>query len=173
MILFTAILVLCGVAAVIFIGLNRTVPPEELEGEVDVTDYRVSSKVPGRILKFYVEEGDYVHKGDTLVAISSKLADATLYKAKSAQRAAQAASQKVDRGTRTEIKQSTGHMVEQAKAAEDIAKKTYDRMENLYQQGVVTQQRRDEAKAAYDKEHPVIEIGPGSSVDLGELIGKS
>ena len=138
-------------ACVALLGILLIHAPKEMtQGQADCDQVRVSGKLPGRIVKFYVKEGDYVHKGDTLVAISSKLADATLYKAKSAQRAAQAASQKVDKGTRTEIKQSTGHLVEQAKAAEDIAKKTYDRMENLYQQGVVTQQRRDEAKAAYD-----------------------
>lgn len=117
-------------ACVALLGILLIHAPKEMtQGQADCDQVRVSGKLPGRIVKFYVKEGDYVHKGDTLVAISSKLADATLYKAKSAQRAAQAASQKVDKGTRTEIKQSTGHIVEQAKAAEDIAKKTYDRME--------------------------------------------
>ncbi len=125
-------------------------PKETIQGQADCDQVRVSGKLPGRIVRFYVKEGDYVHKGDTLVAISSKVADASLFKAKSAQRAAQAASQKVDKGTRVEVKESASHMVEQAKAAEDIAKKTYDRMENLFKEGVVTQQRRDEAKAAYD-----------------------
>ena len=110
-------------ACVALLGILLIHAPKEMtQGQADCDQVRVSGKLPGRIVKFYVKEGDYVHKGDTLVAISSKLADATLYKAKSAQRAAQAASQKVDKGTRTEIKQSTGHIVEQAKAAEDIAK---------------------------------------------------
>lgn len=125
-------------------------PKENIQGQVDCDIVRVSGKLPGRIIRFYVKEGDYVHKGDTLVAINSKFADASLYKARSAQRVAQATSQKVNKGTRDEVKESAGHLVEQAKAAQDIAKKTYDRMENLFKEGVVTQQRRDEAKAAYD-----------------------
>lgn len=125
-------------------------PKENIQGQADCETVRVAGKLPGRIVRFYVKEGDYVHKGDTLVAINSKIADATLYKAKSAQRAAQAASRKVENGARSEIKESAGHIVEQAKAAQGIAKKTYDRMENLFKEGVVSQQRRDEAKAAYD-----------------------
>ena len=41
-------------------------------------------------------------------------------------------------------------MVAQAQSAVTITKKTYDRMENLYREGVISEQKRDEAKAAYD-----------------------
>lgn len=58
--------------------------------------------------------------------------------------------QKVDAGTRSQIIQSAYDMWQQAKAAVEITKKTYNRMENLYQEGVMSEQKRDEAKAAYD-----------------------
>lgn len=139
------------IACVGLLGILLVHPPKEtIQGQMDCETVRVSGKLPGRVVKFYVQEGDYVHKGDTLVAISSKTADASLYRAKSMQRAAQAAQQKVDNGTRNEIKESAQRMVDQAKAAQGIAQKTYDRMENLYKEGVVTAQKRDEAKAALD-----------------------
>lgn len=149
-ILFTAILVLCGVAAVIFIGLNRTVPPEELEGEVDVTDYRVSSKVPGRILKFYVEEGDYVHKGDTLAILDIPDVEAKLAQADAAVAAAQSQSEKAQNGARQEQIQGAYEMWQKAIAGQTVAKQTYDRVQRLYDEGVMTGQKRDEARAQYD-----------------------
>ena len=41
-------------------------------------------------------------------------------------------------------------MWQQAPAAVSITKKTYDRLQNLYSEGVMSEQKRDEAKAAYD-----------------------
>ena len=65
--------------------------------------------------------------------------------------------QKVERGTRYEIINSAQKMVDQAKsakqqalAAEEICRKTYERLNNLFNEGVVSEQKRDEAKAALD-----------------------
>lgn len=141
-------LVIGGIAAM---GLLMIKPPKEItQGQADCEQVRVAGKLPGRVVKFCVKEGDYVHQGDTLVMISSKTADAALYKARSAQRVAASSAQKVEKGTREEIKSGANSMVEQAKAAQEIARKTYQRIENLYNEGVMTEQKRDEAKAAYD-----------------------
>ena len=58
--------------------------------------------------------------------------------------------QKVDAGTRKQIIQSARDLAAQAEAAVTITQKTYNRMENLFREGVVSEQKRDEAKAAYD-----------------------
>ncbi|MDO4510770.1 MAG: efflux RND transporter periplasmic adaptor subunit [Bacteroidales bacterium] len=146
--LFVFVLVIAGVAAM---GMLMIKPPKEItQGQADCEQVRVSGKLPGRVARFYVKEGDYVHKGDTLVAISSKTADAALYKARSAQRVAASTAQKVEKGTREEVKSGANSLVAQAKAAQEIARKTYQRVENLYNEGVMTEQKRDEAKAAYD-----------------------
>lgn len=146
MAVFTLVMAGIGIAGVMLIKPDKVIT----QGQADCDNVRVSGKLPGRIVKFYVEEGDYVHKGDTLVSISSKTADASLYRAKKMHSAAMQTSKKVDNGTRYELKDASNNVVEQANAAEVIAKKTYDRMENLYKEGVVTEQKRDEAKAAYD-----------------------
>ena len=75
---------------------------------------------------------------------------AKLMQAQGMETAARAMDQKVDAGTRSQIKQSAYEMWQQANAAVDIAKKTYTRIDNLYNEGVVSAQKRDEAKAAYD-----------------------
>lgn len=121
-----------------------------VQGQADATSVRVSGKLPGRVVEFYVEEGQKVHKGDTLVHIYSSLVDAKLYQSQAIENAAAAQTQKVDAGTRSQIVSSAYDLWQQAVAAQTIAKKTYTRLENLYKQGVVSEQKRDEALAAYN-----------------------
>ncbi len=143
------IIIAVAVLAIIgFLFINR--PAEILQGQAEATAVRVSGKLPGRIVAFYVREGDMVHKGDTLVHIHSSLAEAKLEQAVGMEDAAKALDRKVDAGTRSQIIQSAYEMWQQAKAAVGITKKTYDRLEKLYSEGVMSEQKRDEAKAAYD-----------------------
>lgn len=143
------IIIAVAVLAIIgFLFINR--PAEILQGQAEATAVRVSGKLPGRIVDFYVREGDMVHKGDTLVHIHSSLAEAKLEQAVGMEDAAKALDRKVDAGTRSQIIQSAYEMWQQAKAAVGITKKTYDRLEKLYSEGVMSEQKRDEAKAAYD-----------------------
>ena len=44
---------------------------EIMQGQMEVAEYRVSSKVPGRILEFRVKEGQMVKAGDTLAIIEA------------------------------------------------------------------------------------------------------
>jgi len=138
-------------ASIAVVGILLIHPTDTItQGQADCDAVRVSGKLPGRIVRFYVHEGDTVHKGDKLVSIYSSTVDAKYYQAKQMQEAAASQNQKAEHGTRDEIKQSAYNMWQQAIAAQTIAQKTYQRMENLYQQGVATEQKRDEAKAAYD-----------------------
>ncbi len=142
------VIVVAALAIIGFLFLNK--PAEIIEGQAEATSVRVSGKLPGRVVDFYVKEGDMVKAGDTLVHIHSSLVEAKLQQARSMEEAAQAMNQKVDAGTRSQIIQSAYDMWQQAKAAVEITKKTYNRMENLYQEEVMSEQKRDEAKAAYD-----------------------
>lgn len=133
------------------VGMFLLKPAEVLvQGQADAASVRISGKLPGRVQDFYVKEGDLVKKGDTLVHIYSSTVDAKLMQAQSMENAASAKNQKVDAGTRVQLIDSARDMWIQAKAALSIAKKTYDRMENLFKQGVVSEQKRDEALAAYE-----------------------
>lgn len=142
------VIVVAAVAIVGFCCLER--PADIVEGQVEGTTVRISGKMPGRVAEFYVEEGDTVHAGDTLVHIHSSLAEAQLTQAEALQEVARAQDRKIDAGTRSQIIQAASDLAAQAQSAVTITKKTYDRMQNLYTQGVVSEQKRDEAKAAYD-----------------------
>lgn len=142
------VVVVAAMAIAGFLFLNK--PAEIIEGQADATAVRVSGKLPGRVVELYVHEGDMVKAGDTLVHIHSSVAEAKLEQARGMETAAKAMNEKVDAGTRSQIIQSAYEMWQQAQAAVSITKKTYDRLQNLYAEGVMSEQKRDEAKAAYD-----------------------
>ncbi len=141
------ILIVVLLAIVGFMLINE--PKEIVQGQVEATTIKVSGKLPGRIETFFVEEGDSVKLGDTLVHIHSSVAEAKLMQAQAMTTVAQAQNRKVDAGVRKQNIQSAHDLWLQAQAAREIAQKTYNRMESLYSQGVVSAQKRDEAQAAY------------------------
>ena len=139
----------CIVLAIIgFVFLDK--PADIIEGQADATSIRISGKLPGRVADIYVSEGDMVKAGDTLVHIHSSPAEAQLMRAEGMETVARTQDRKVDAGTRVQIINAAADLVTQAEAAVTITKKTYDRLQNLFNEGVVSEQKRDEAKAAYD-----------------------
>ena len=123
---------------------------ETIQGQADVTEYRISTKVPSRVLEIRVKEGDYVHKGDTLVLLDAPEVDAKLQQARAAEAAAAAQDRKALRGARQEQIQGAYEMWQKAKVGVDIAEKTYQRVKNLFDQGVIAAQKLDEATAQRD-----------------------
>lgn len=142
---FTATVLIVGLIG--FFTLGKT--DETIQGEVEVSEYRVSSKLPGRIVELRAKEGDFVHAGDTLAILEVPEVDAQARAAQATGEAAQAVSEMAENGTRKEQIESARQLYLQALSAQDITKKTYSRLENLFSEGVVSAQKRDEAYAAY------------------------
>lgn len=145
---FTITAVVIIVSVIGFFTLGKG--PEIIQGQAEATEYRVSSKVPGRILQLLVEEGDKVKAGDTLAILEAPDVIAKLTQAQAAETAAQAMNDKAIRGTRQEQLQAAYEMWQKAKAGLEIAEKSYNRINRLYEQGVMSAQKRDEVKAQYD-----------------------
>ena len=135
------------VAIIGFLVLDRN--PEIMQGQVEVSEYRVSSKVPGRILEIRVKEGDYVKVGDTLAILDAPEVRAKMEQAQSAQSAAAALELKAQNGARKEQIQGAFSVLQQAKAGFEIAEKSYNRVQRLFDEGVMSAQKRDEAYANY------------------------
>ena len=150
--LIMAMLILVAVVAGLAVwGLLHLKPADvTVQGQADCDVVRVSGKLAGRVAEIYVKEGDYVYKGQRLAKIYSSTAKATLSKAKEMKNVAASQNKKVERGTREELIKTAQNMVDQAKAAEEITRKTFERLDNLFKEGVVSEQKRDEAKAALD-----------------------
>ena len=140
-----------AIILVLFIGIFTLNPHEEIiQGQAEADETRISGKLTGRIAHFYVSEGQNVSKGDTLVSIFSAEAEAKLMQVEAMKKAAMAQNKKADSGTRPQLIQSAYEMWMKAQAGVDIAKKTYDRIETLYNKGVTSAQKRDEALANYN-----------------------
>ena len=120
-----------------------------IQGQIEVTEYRVSSKVPGRILELRVKEGDYVKVGDTLAIIDAPDVMAKMTQAQGAENAAAAMSEMAENGARKEQVRGAYEVLQQAKAGLEIAEKSYQRVQRLFDEGVMTAQKRDEAFANY------------------------
>lgn len=144
----TFMAVVAIVAIVGFFMLKKG--PEIIQGQIEVTEYRVSGKVPGRILKFRVNEGEQVQKGDTLVLLEAPEVQAKLEQAQAAVQMAKAQNEKAQKGVREEKKQAAYEMWQKAKAGVAITQKSYERIKNLYEQGVMTAQKFDEVTAKRD-----------------------
>ena len=123
--------------------------PEIMQGQVEVSEYRVSSKVPGRILEIRVKEGDYVKVGDTLAILDAPEVRAKMEQARSAENAASAIELKAQNGARKEQIQGAFQVLQQAKAGLEIAEKSYNRIQRLFDEGVMSAQKRDEVYAQY------------------------
>lgn len=143
--------VLLGVIVIVsLIGLYVTRPePFIIQGEVLAKEYRVSGKIPGRISKILTEEGSWVNKGDTLAMIYSPELNAKLDQAMAARDAAQAQNRKAIKGARPEQIIGAFELWQKAEVGADIASKSYQRVQKLYEKEIVTAQKRDEAEAQY------------------------
>ena len=142
---FVAVIII--VALIGFLALGRE--PDVKQGQVEVSEYRVSSKVPGRILEIRVKEGDYVKVGDTLAILDAPEVRAKMEQARSAENAAAALELKAQNGARKEQIQGAFSVLQQAKAGYEIAEKSYNRIQRLFDEGVVSAQKRDEVYANY------------------------
>ena len=149
-IIITAACTTLVVAVVAVIGaMSIKQEPETIQGQVEVSEYRVSSKVPGRILEIRVKEGDYVNVGDTLAILDAPEVRAKMTQAQSAENAAAAMDEMANNGARQEQVRGAFAVLQQAKAGLEIAQKSYNRVQRLYDDGVMTAQKRDEAFANY------------------------
>ena len=150
-VILTAALVLVGIITVIIvIGLSLPEHPDIIQGQAETTDYRLSSKVPARVSEIRVQEGDHVRRGDTLVILEAPDIRARLSQAEAAYVAAQAQEQKTQNGTRQEQVQQAYEMWQKARAGMEVAEKTYRRINRLFEEGVMAEQKRDEARAQYE-----------------------
>ena len=150
--LLPALLIVVGVVILVGVcGFFAFRPiTDTIQGQADVNEYRVSSKVPGRILEYRVKEGQFVHKGDTLALLEAPDVEAKLAQARAAEAAAAAQDRKAIKGARQEQISAAYEMWQKAKAGVTIAEKSFRRVSNLYDQGVVTAQKLDEVTAQRD-----------------------
>ena len=163
LIAFSVVAFIVGLIGFFTIGSEE----EVIQGQIDVEEYRVSSKVPSRVLRLLVKEGDYVHAGDTLAILDAPEVEAKAQQVRGTEDAATAMSDMARAGARKEQIQGAFELWQQAKAGLDIAKKSYERVQRLFDEGVVSEQKRDEAYASY-KAYEAQEKAAKSQYDMAQ-----
>ena len=131
-------------------GLWKAYLPKtiELQGRVEAETVHISTKVPSRIEEFYVTDGQAIKKGQALVRFVSPELEAKKEQAQAALQSATAFHSTVYRGAQQENIETLYANWQAMKTQADLAATTYKRGENLFQQGVISRQRRDEMLAA-------------------------
>jgi HlyD family secretion protein len=144
-------LIVLGVIAFIIYGLYLANKPvvAPLQGQIDGRYIDISPKIVGRIAKLHVREGDEVKPGQLLVTLDSPEVQAKVSQAEAARAAAAAKQQLVDVGTRQEEIRTARANWGRAVSAANLAEITFKRINTLYKEGLVSQQRNDEVDTAY------------------------
>lgn len=123
--------------------------PSFIQGQIEATQYSIASKVAGRIDEIFVKKGDFIKLGDLAYTIKSPELEAKIKQAKAGYEAAKALSEETNKGARIETITSAKDVYMTAKTMAELAQKTYTRVQNLYDSGVVSLQKRDEAETNF------------------------
>lgn len=117
----------------------------KLQGQIEAQQYNISSKVAGRISEVLVHKGEQVQHGQLIFTILSPEIDAKLAQAMASKDTAQAVAEGVNSGARKQQLAAAKDQWQQAKTAAELMEKTFHRIDNLYREGVIAEQKRDEA----------------------------
>ena len=128
---------------------QRLAESQQITGLINATEIDVASKVPGRVLKLHVREGQQVKAGDLLVELNLEELDAKLQQATSAIDAAKAQLALAEKGARPQEKKALANQVESARAQVEVTKKMLDRMRQLLDENAVPQAKYDEVEFKY------------------------
>ncbi|MBX7258944.1 MAG: efflux RND transporter periplasmic adaptor subunit [Candidatus Hydrogenedentes bacterium] len=149
--LFSMLIVLCLIAGVAVSAWYFKQPlPQCIQGEVEATKVNVSAKVPGRVEEMRAEEGQSVKKGDIVAVLDRPQLQAKRNQAQAAETAAGAQRDKAEHGAREEQIRMAHSQYLQAKAGAELAQKSLERVQRLFDDGVLPAQRRDEVQAQRD-----------------------
>lgn len=131
--------------------------PQQIQGMVEATTLNVSTKVPSRVEQLIADEGDQVKKGQVLGVLTSPELQAKQQQAEGALQSARALEQTAVRGSQQENIASLKANWQSAQAQAELARVTYQRSQNLFNEGVISRQRRDEAQAAKNSSAQIAE----------------
>lgn len=150
-ILALLIIVILGVIAYGLLKSNQNTQPEfiTLQGQMQMQQTSIAAKVPGRIAQILVTEGDNVEIGQQLIEMDSPEINAKINQARAGKQIAQSQLDKAENGARPQEIAQAKAAWQANKAASDLAENTYQRINRLYEEGLMARQKRDESFAQY------------------------
>ncbi|MDY0955196.1 efflux RND transporter periplasmic adaptor subunit [Stenotrophomonas rhizophila] len=142
-----ALALVLAIVVVVGLWLAWRSPAEQLQGMADADTVNVAAKITARLAELKVREGDRVKAGQVLFVLDSPEVAAKEEQAQGALEAASAVADKADAGARSEDIRAAQANWKRAEAGATLADATYQRVQNLFNEGVMTRQKRDEALA--------------------------
>lgn len=116
-----------------------------LLGQVETASINVAAKIPGRIDATLVQLGDQVSAGQPLIQLATPELLAKREQAMAGVNAKQAQLNRVNQGARSQELSALHDQWQRALAAAELAATTANRLALLFDQGLISQQQRDEA----------------------------
>jgi HlyD family secretion protein len=146
------ILVVAALAGTLFYLLTREEGDQDLfikiSGNIEATEADVGFRVSGRIVKRYIEEGDWVEKGKVLARLDDEDLRNRLDLARATLVSAQARLDKLLAGSRPEEIREAEAAVNQARFDSDNRQNQYERMKLLYEKRVIPKETYDNSETA-------------------------
>ena len=134
----------------LFVGCEKNINKGQIQGKIENEQISVVSKIPGKIIKIFVKEGDLVKKGDTLALLDIPEVNAKINQAEGAVTSAKAQYNMAVKGaTDNQIKQLEAKK-QGLKEQYQFAQKSIKRLDNMLKDSLVSQQTFDEAFAKYE-----------------------
>lgn len=148
------VLTLIAIGIAVFVINNFTKHTDDgvmiLSGNVEATEINVGFKIPGRVLKRLVDEGDKVKAGDLIARLdNAELASVVAQNGASLKEATTKLAELVAGSRSQEIEQAKANMSAQEAELQKV-KKDYERAEILYKNGAISASQFDAARSAYD-----------------------
>ncbi|MET4897824.1 efflux RND transporter periplasmic adaptor subunit [Sphingomonadaceae bacterium jetA1] len=143
-------LLVVAIAIGVGLWLASRPPAEQLQGQVEADEINVATKTLARVDTLLVNEGDRVRAGQVLATLSAPEIVNGRQQAVAALDSARALESLAVEGARPEDRESLRSVWLAAQATADLAQVSSRRADRLYAEGVIAEQRRDEAHAARD-----------------------
>ena len=143
-------IILLAITAIIIVFIGIAIKKNKkvvLQGVIECREYRVASKIAGKIETLHISEGDSVTLGELLYTISTPELQTKLSQAIAAEDAAMALDKQTITGARQQQIDAAYNLWQKASSGRELAKKSFERIANLHAKGVVTTQQLDEATA--------------------------
>ncbi|PIF31150.1 HlyD family secretion protein [Flavobacterium sp. 9] len=133
----------------LYVSCQKAQKENIIQGKIEKEQIAVVSKIPGKILKIFVKEGDIVRKGDTLAILDIPEVDAKKSQAEGAVTSAKAQYKMAVKGaTENQIKQLEAKKMG-LKEQYEFAQKSIKRLTNMLKDSLISQQTYDETFAKY------------------------
>ncbi|MBE0643444.1 MAG: HlyD family efflux transporter periplasmic adaptor subunit [Bacteroidetes bacterium] len=146
--LAAGLIILCGSAAIF--ALSHREEPLLRTGSIEAREIDIASKIPGRLRRIPVREGQRVHAGDMLFELSDREMKAKVAQAQGAVDAARAQWDMARNGTRPEQIEMADRGYRAAQSQFELAENTFRRMTALHADSLLSEQEFDGVRQKYN-----------------------